>query len=89
MTTLVIGNGVQVGFVLIREPGTNEKPETYEVPQEVAAWRTVLQGEVGRYPMTMNWGYGCGEKQWFVGAEVPAVVIENFTPSLFGGVMIG
>lgn len=78
----------QVGFVLIRDKGPDGKPETYQVPQEVAAWRTVLKGEVGRYPMILS-GSGCGFNPYFVGAEVPAVVIENFTPSLFGGVMVG
>jgi len=71
--------GDLIGYVTFGEGATHEPS------QEVACWYSKWLIDPGTYPVYAKQSYG--RRGYWV--EVPATLIENYTPSLFGGVRIG
>ncbi|WP_415912765.1 hypothetical protein [Neptuniibacter sp. QD37_11] len=61
------------------------KPQQKELSHEVAAWHTKVEAPAGTYPIVGRYDGSI----FRVGARIEGRVIENYTPSLFGGVAYG
>ena len=87
MTATAPEVGTIVGHFIVHDiKGTNEKPLVHNVSYEVAAWRTEIMADVGKYPMKLerylNKGLACC-------CEIPGIITHDYTPSLYGGVPFG
>jgi hypothetical protein len=59
---------------------------------EVAAWWTQVRLAAGPVPLVATfegWSPATGGLAYFVGATVPGVIVDEYTPSLYGGVPTG
>lgn len=68
--------------------GTLEIKESYkqQLSHEVAAWHTEVEIKAGEYPLYVNFSAG---KAYVATDHIDAVITDNYTPSLYGGVGIG
>lgn len=72
---------IKVGTLTIKEP------IKHNLSYEVAAWYTELELEAGTYEITAR--LTDSSAVYLQAANVPAVIVQNYTPSLFGGMAIG
>lgn len=71
----------KIGTLLLAEP------QIYTVNYEVAAWYTRVQVPAGEYDLTAT--FAEGNRAYWVMVAMPGTIVEEYTPSLFGGVVIG
>jgi hypothetical protein len=83
LTEQEIASGtIQIGEVHVKTP--IEYKQTYEV----AAWSTILQSDTGIFPVFLQ-PYLSKTTDYSVSVKLPATIVDDFTPTLFGGVMVG
>ena len=77
-------SGDTLGWIVV-EPGTRVRKH-----YEVAAWWTLLELEPGRYPVVAR-GISCLDDPvpYWAMVSIPGTIVEEFFPSLFGGVAYG
>lgn len=65
---------------------TLKEPKEISISSEVAAWYTKAELPVGTYQLNVSFVRG---KAFVYAKDIEGVITENYTPSLFGGVVTG